>query len=299
MGGRRPPTIRCRRSSQGSLAYQQEQETLPAAAIPLTNGTESARSRGRSKTPQPRPPPPVFRQPEPVTTPLFELRPIGHSAVASGKRRFGFRHGSSVFFFFFRLANSIGFRNDGRGGSRAETDHHHIRPANGCAVRRIVEHHQRHISLHSGMVDNSSQPVGETEHARRGQLGAAGRIRRTSHDFSGQRFQRPSYHRTTTTVGSHSTGTIAFGRRRQDSTSSAIEKMIPSWIKNPSPVSSGSSRKKRRVNRELDCPDCPTLASRWKTFRILDRKKRKKKKSRLSKIRRSHRSSGRLPLPTC
>ena len=75
-GFHRPERIVGRRQSdvvevgQESLAYQQEQETLPAAAIPLTNGTESVRSSGRSKTPPPRPPPPVFRQPEPVTTPL-------------------------------------------------------------------------------------------------------------------------------------------------------------------------------------------------------------------------------------
>ena len=172
MGGRRPPTIRCRRSSQGSLAYQQEQETLPAAAIPLTNGTESIRSSGRSKTPLPRPPPPVFRQPEPVTIPLLEfgrlkLRLIGHSAVASGKRRLGFRHGSSVVV-FFRLADSIGSRNDARGGN-----HNDKKSAeDGEVVRRrtIITLGPRvvapsggssssiNVTLLNGPVDSSSQP---------------------------------------------------------------------------------------------------------------------------------------------
>lgn len=83
LGGRRPPTIRCRRSSQGSLAYQEQQQEKEIATVPMivpitttgsntipsaANGSEPIRS-GRSKTPPPRPPPPVFRQAE-------QLRPV-------------------------------------------------------------------------------------------------------------------------------------------------------------------------------------------------------------------------------
>ena len=56
----------------------------------------------------------------------------------------------------------------------------------------------------------------------------------------------------------------------------------------------GSSRKKTRVYRELNYPDCLNLASRWKTLRILlaDRKR----KNRSSKLRRrQHRGLRRHP----